>query len=116
MLKINSTELPAPKDVDYSYNKLWSQNTGRLDSGFFVGELIAIKRKFEITFPPLTTTQLTTVRTAFNDEFAQVTITDLDGTDIVLSSCYFGDVTVRAYSWHNGIKYAIDAKVSIIER
>ena len=116
MLKINSTVLPAPKDVEYSDNKLWSQNTGRLDSGFFVGELIAIKRKYEVTFPPLTPTQLSTVRTAFNDEFAQVTITDVDGSDVVLSSCYFGDLTVKAYSWKNGIKYAIDAKVSIIER
>ncbi len=115
MLKINSTVLPAPKDVIYSDNKLWSQNTGRLDSGFFVGELVAIKRKFEVTFPPLTPTQLSTVKTAFNDEFAQVTITDLDGTDVVLT-CYFGDVTVKAYSWKNGIKLAIDAKVSIIER
>lgn len=116
MLKINSTELPAPKSVTYSHNKLWSENTGRLDNGFFVGDLIAIKRKYEVVFPPLTTTQLTTVRTAFNDEFAQVTITDVDGSDVVLSSCYFGDLTVEAYSWKNGIKYAINAAISIIER
>ena len=117
MLKINNTVLPAPKTVTYSENKIWSQNTGRLDNGYFVGDLIAIKRKYEITFPPLTETQLSTVRTAFNDEFAQVTITDMaSNTDVVLSSCYFGDLTVEAYSWHNGIKYAKNASISIIER
>lgn len=117
MLKINNTVLPTPANVVYSENKIWSQNTGRLDNGFFVGDLIAIKRKYEITFPPLTESQLATVRTAFNDEFAQVTITDMgSGTDAVLSSCYFGDLNVEAYSWHNGIKYAKNATISIIER
>ena len=45
MLKRGSTTLPPPKSVTYSQNKIWSQNTGRLDNGFFVGELIAIKKK-----------------------------------------------------------------------
>lgn len=115
MLKIGSTVLPTPKDVDYSYNKLWSENSGRLDSGYFVGDLIAIKRKYVVTFPPLTTSQLTTVRNACASQYATVTITDVDGGDAVLE-CYFGDVTVRAYSWKNGYKYAMDCKVSMIER
>ncbi len=115
MLKVGNTELPTPKNVDYSYNKLWSENSGRLDSGYFVGELIGIKRKYEVTFPPLTTSQLSTVRTAFASQFATVKITDVDGGDAELE-CYFGDVTVRAYSWKNGYKYAMDCKVSMIER
>lgn len=115
MLKVNNTVLPTPKNVDYSYNKLWSANSGRLDSGYFVGELIGIKRKYVVTFPPLTTNQLALVRNTCAQEFATVTITDVDGGDAELE-CYFGDVTVRAYSWNNGYKYAIDCKVSMIER
>ena len=121
MLKVGTgspvswTTLPTPKDVDYSYNKLWSENSGRLDSGYFVGELIGIKRKYVVTFPPLSTTDLSTVRTACANEFAKVKITDVDGGDAELD-CYFGDVTVGAYSWANGYKYAINCKVSIIER
>lgn len=115
MLKIGDTVLPTPKNVDYSYNKLWSDNSGRLDSGYFVGELIGIKRKYVVTFPPLSTTDLTTVRTAFANQYATVTITDVDGGDAVLD-CYFGDVTVKAYSWKDGYKLALDCKVSMIER
>jgi hypothetical protein len=115
MLKIGTTDLPTPKSVTYTQNKLWSQNTGRLDSGYFVGDLIAIKKKYQVTFPALTPTELETVRAAVNADFATVQITNAEGgTDTV--SAYFGDVTVESYSWHNGINYAINAAVSIIER
>ncbi|MBP5433484.1 hypothetical protein [Ruminococcus sp.] len=115
MLRIDSTDLPTPKSVTYTQNKLWSQNTGRLDSGYFVGDLIAIKKKYQVTFPALTPAELETVRTAVNADFATVQITNAEGgTDTV--SAYFGDVTVESYSWHNGINYAINAAVSIIER
>lgn len=122
MLTVNNTTLPTPQDVDYSYNKLWSQNSGRLDNGYFVGDLIGIKRKYVITFPPLKPTELSTVRTAFAAQFGEVTITDIGDDDndpsttTVTLNAYFGDVTVQAYSWHSGIKYAINCKVSIIER
>ena len=115
MLKIGNTDLPTPKSVQYSQNKIWSQNTGRLDNGYFVGDLIATKKKYEVTFPPLTTSQLATVRAAVNTEFATVMITNAEGgTDTV--SAYFGDVTVEAYSWHNGLQYAMNTSISIIER
>lgn len=117
MFKIDGTDLPTPQNVLYSHNKLWSKNTGRLDNGYFVGDYIGTKKKYEITFPPLTTSQLATVTTAVtpSDGFAAVKITNAEGsTDEV--SAYFGDLTVESYSWHNGIKYAINAKVSIIER
>ena len=117
MLTIDNTSLPAPKNVNYSLNKLWSQNAGRLDNGYFVGDLVATKKKYEVTFPPLSTSDLATVRAAVNPAsgFASVTITNAEGgTDTV--SAYFGDLTVESYSWHSGIQYAINATVSIIER
>lgn len=115
MLRINNTDLPTPQSVTYSYNKLWSENTGRLDSGYFVGDLIGIKNKYEVTFPPLTTAEYSKVQNAFNTEFAMVTITNAEGHADVLE-CYFGDFTVESYSWRDGIKYAINARISIIER
>ena len=114
-LKVGSVDLPTPKSVKYSSNKLWSQNTGRLDSGYFVGDLIGIKRKYEVVFPPLSTTELSTVRTALNVDFAAVEIKETDGNVATLNA-YFGDLNVEAYSWKNGIQYAINASISIIER
>ena len=116
-LIIGSTTLPTPKSVKYDQNKLWSRNTGRLDSGYFVGELVAVIKKYEVVFPPLTASDLTTVRTAVNPNngFASVQITNAEGgTDTV--DAYFGDLTVESYSWNSGIQYAINAAVSIIER
>lgn len=115
-LIIGSTTLPTPKSVTYSDNKLWSENTGRLDSGYFVGEMIGIKRKYEVVFPPLTESQFATVRTAVNADFASVTITDMSSVSDATLNAYFGDLTYDAYSWHNGIKLILNASVSIIER
>lgn len=115
MLKIGNVELPTPKSVAYSQNKIWSQNTGRLDSGYFVGDLIAIKRKYEVTFPAMSTADLAKVRAAVNQDFAEVNITNAEGGTDTLTA-YFGDLNAESYSWHNGIQYAINTTVSIIER
>lgn len=122
MLKINNVDLPTPADVDYEDNKIWSENTGRLDNGYFEGDLICIKRKYVVKFPPLTPYQLSTVRIACAARFGEVTITDIGdddndpSTSTVTLNAYFGDVKVKAYSWNKGIKYAINCTVSIIER
>ena len=122
MLKIGTTVLPTPASVDYEDNKIWSENTGRLDNGYFVGELVCIKKKYVVKFPPLTPSQLTTVRTACRAAYASVEITDIgdddnnSATETVTLDAYFGDVKVSAYSWKDGIKYAINCTVSIIER
>lgn len=122
MLKINNVVLPAPASVDYEDNKIWSDNTGRLDNGYFVGELICIKKKYVVKWPPLTPAQLSTVRTACAAQFGSVEITDIGdddnnpATETVTLDAYFGDFKAGAYSWNNGIKYAINCTVSIIER
>lgn len=109
------TDLPTPKGVIYSHEKIWSENTGRLDNGYFVGELIAIKHKYGVTFPPLSTTDLTAVKNAVNNQFAYIKIQNAEGgTDEI--SAYFGSLTVESYSWCNGLQYAMNARVSIIER
>lgn len=122
MLKVNNVVLPTPADVDYEDDKIWSDNTGRLDNGYFVGELVCIKRKYVVKFPPLTPAQLSEVRTAFAAQFGSVEITDIGdddnnpSTETVTLDAYFGDVKVKAYSWNNNIKYAVNCTVSIIER
>ena len=89
-----------------------------MDNGYFVGELVCIKHKYEVTFPPLSTDDLAIVRGAVssvNDAFRTVKIKNAEGgTDEI--SAYFGSLSVESYSWCNGIKYAINASVSIIER
>lgn len=108
-------DLPTPKSVNYSENKLWSKNAGRLDNGNFAGDLIAIKKKYEVTFPPLSTVDYGKVLQAVNQGLTDVQITNPSGgTDSIYA--YFGDLNVESYSWHNKIQYAVNASISIIER
>lgn len=44
MFKVDTVTLPEPQALTTEHNKIWSSNTGRLDSGYFVGDLIAKKR------------------------------------------------------------------------
>lgn len=111
--------MPTPKSAVYGYNKLWSENTGRLDSGHFVGELVATKRTVDFTFPPLSPTQLAKLQSAVNTDFARVVVDDMSvaGTSSTnfYFDAYFGDLTFSAYSWKGDIKYAIDVKFTAIE-
>ena len=118
MLKVNNVVLPTPASVDYEYNKIWSENTGRLDNGQFFGDLICIKRKCVVKFSPLTPTELSTVRTAFAAQYGNIEITDMGGDTDATFEAYFGDVKVGAYSWNKqkNIKLATNCTVSIIER
>ena len=58
-LVFDGITMPSPKynGMKISKNKIWSKNTGRNDFGDMVGTIIGIKRKVEITFPPLSPAQ-----------------------------------------------------------
>lgn len=114
-LKINNSVMPTPQSVEYEENKLWSENAGRLDNGYFTGDLIAIKKKLTFVFPPLTATDLATVKSAISSQFATVHCTDIASSD-VSGTFYFSDFKYSGYSWSDGIKYAVGVTVSAIER
>lgn len=114
-LKINNSVMPTPQTVEYEENKLWSKNAGRLDNGYFTGDLIAIKKKLTFLFPPLSEDDLATVKTAISAQFATVQCTDITSSD-VSGTFYFSDFKYSGYSWSSGIKYAIGVTVSAIER
>lgn len=97
MLKVNGITLPEPKSMTPEHNKLWSTNTGRLDSGYFVGDLIAIKRKLNITWGPCTADDARMIKNAVNQQFVTIEYTGEDGTD-QSGEFYWGDLTGEFYN------------------
>lgn len=112
-LKINNVTMPAPKKFGIERNKLWSQNAGRLDNGYFVGDLIAIKRKLIVEWPPLKGSDAQTVITAVSQGYASISFPDESGTTQT-GDFYFGDQTGEAYSWQK--LYTTGLTVNAIER
>lgn len=95
MLKVNGTEVTAPKtfqadvlDVDGDSN--------RNANGDLVRDRIAVKRKLEMEWGPLTQDEISTLLTAVSDTSFEVTYLDpMSGS--VTKTMYVGDRTAPAY-------------------
>lgn len=54
----NGVKLPAPTDLSVGRTKIWSDNTGRSVTAKMIGDIIAKKKKFSITWEMITESQL----------------------------------------------------------
>ena len=54
-LWLDNVEMPKIKmnGIVYGYNRIWSENTGRVNSGDMEGTVQALKRKITVKFVPL---------------------------------------------------------------
>lgn len=98
-LIIGGVEFPvAYNGFKHSRQKIWSENTGRTNSGDMVGTIIAIKDKFEVTLAPLSPAKakiIDDVVSDINNPFPTAKALYLDGTQKKVT-IYTGDVT---YNW-----------------
>lgn len=121
VLEFNGIKMPTPKQNGFqiSYNKIWSRNTGRNDNGDMVGTIIAIKKKVEIEWAVLTTSEIETINSVVNDisnPFTSVKYTDDKGKTTEITA-YFGDLAVPIYSFNaNGKQIMTGVKLSSVEK
>lgn len=120
-LFVNGTQLPTPKleGLVITSNKIWSANTGRLETtGEMAGTIVAIKRKVEIKWPPLTMAEVATIETAVsnkNTPFSTLRYTDMTGTTKTVT-VYFGDPSYTIHSYSQGNQRIENVAVSAIEK
>ena len=119
-LYIDGVQMPTPKlgGLTITPNKMWSANTGRLESsGEMVGTIVAIKHKISIKWPDLTMEQIRTVEVAVSSPtaFHALRYTDMTGKAVSLQ-VYFGDPTYTIYSYSEDIQWIKDAAVDAIEK
>lgn len=119
-LYVDGVQLPTPKlgGLTITPNKLWSANTGRLESsGTMVGTIVAIKYKISIKWPDLTMEQVQTIEAAVSTTTAFHTLkyTDMAGKTHE-RQVYFGDPTYTIYSYSPGVQLIRDAGVDAIEK
>lgn len=119
-LTVDGTVLPTPKQegLVFSTNKIWSSNTGRLEqTGNMAGTIVCLKRKVEISWPPLTWSQVAVIESAVSNltNWHTLQYTDMTGTTQTMT-VYFGDPRYTQYSWADGKQYVLDVQVSAIEQ
>lgn len=118
-LYIDGIEMPAPavEGLTITSNKMWSANTGRLEtSGEMAGTIVAIKTKIEIKWPPLPMEKVQLIENAVSSltPFHTMKYTDMTGVTHE-KTVYFGDPSYTMVSY-GGPRMVKDISVSAIEK
>lgn len=119
-LYVDGVQLPTPAldGLTITTNKIWSANTGRLEStGEMAGTIVAVKRKIEIKWPELPMEKAKLIEDAVSSvsPFHELQYTDMTGATSTIS-VYFGDPTYTVYAYSPGIQRVRDVTVSAIEK
>ena len=119
-VKYNGILLPPIKSegLQFSYNKIWSANTGRNNAGEMVGTLIGVKRTLEISFNPLNYSQVNSLRNIINGTkvpFPKVEY-QLNSGESGSFYAYSGDLSGDIYMDTPQKALYTNFKISIIEK
>lgn len=109
-------QLPSPTEINKSEELIWSENTGRAQSGAnkakMIGDVVAQKQTFEIKWGVLTATQYNSIKTHLPAGFFPFGV----GTSpVTLGTFYRSEIkgnTIQA----GGDWYYKDVTVSVIEQ
>lgn len=120
-LYIDGEKMPEPlyNAITCSDEKVWSSNTGRSKSAHMNGTIVAIKKNRNLSFPPLTRSELSKLNDAVSSKskaWHTVKLEDTSGNTIFSFTCYFGTPSWTVYSGAAKCRYFIGYKVDAIER
>lgn len=101
---------PAAQGIDESSEKIWSSNTGRTASGKMTGDIVAIKKKLVVKYPPLTDAEKSALEIAISDAFFNVIYKGRSYT------MYAGSPAVQLYSMVSGLPRYIGMSLELIEQ
>lgn len=118
MLKIDGKEMPEPKfqGITFTKEKIWSKNTGRTSTGKMVGDVIAIKTKMQISFPPLSGEQVMELDTALEPAFIDVYFKDPRLNAYTTKKFYAGTPSYPVYSYAKGLPEYVGVGVDLVEQ
>lgn len=114
------TELPSPVDLKKSDELIWSENTGRAQSGTnkakMIGDVVATKNKYEIKWGILTATELNSIRTHLPKGFFYfAAATSASSAQSNASTYYRSEISYDIIQAGPNVYYK-DVSVSVIEQ
>lgn len=115
-LIIDGVTMKEPSQIEVSRNKIWSQNSGRTQSGTFTGDVVARKMRLDVTWTPLSQEEAKAILTALEPPFISVTFKNPRTNSFTTKTFYAGDESVSVYSYAlNNVTYE-GLKVSLVEK
>lgn len=114
MLKINGVAIATPKTFEVTVSDLDGESE-RNANGQLIRDRIAVKRKINLEWSPLTQTESSKLLNAVSDVFFTVEFPDPQ-LGIISKTMYVGDRTTPAYSYINGVIKWSGLKMNFVER
>lgn len=114
LISINGVDIPTPSDLQVGIMDL--SKAERNANGTMIIERIATKRKLEISYSYLSSTDLSSVLNAIDPVFFNVTYMDPQTDSMRTGSFYSGDRNCGMLSFTNGVPRYKDVKFNLIER
>ena len=102
MIKINGVDIAAPKTYEPTISDLDGE-TNRNANGELIRDRIAVKRKLNLEWPPLTQSEISTLLKAVSSVFFTVTFPDPE-LGMITKTMYVGDRTAPAYFYDTKTK------------
>ena len=114
MLRIAGVKAPNPAETKVSRFDL--SKSQRAASGKMVMEIIATKRRVDVTWKMLKDSDLETIldTIAANKPFFPLEYPDAGGTQTMM--CYTGDITTSLWHTINGVRYWDEVSIPFIEQ
>lgn len=114
------TELPSPVELKQSKEQIWSENTGRAQSGSnkakMIGDSIAQKRTYQIKWGILTETELNTIQTKLTPGFFYFSAaTSASSAQSNAEKFYRSEISYQIIQAGPNVVYK-DAAVNVIEQ
>lgn len=116
-LEFDGVEMPAPSEVSFTNNKIWSSNTGRSADCRLVGDLIGIKKTITLKWFGLTgeqTAQINSFISNIDRSFFDVTIPDETFAEKTYT-VYAGDPAYEVWGWTENRRLCKGIAVNLIE-
>ena len=114
MISINGVQIATPKTYEVTVSDLdWESN--RNAKGELIRDRIAVKRKLNLEWRPLTQTEIQILLNSVSDVFFTVTFPDPE-LGMITKTMYVGDRTAPAYQYVNGEVKWQGLKMNFIEK
>ena len=113
-IRTNGVTLPSPVEIGTGEEIIWSANTGRSTTGLMIGDVVAEKRTFQITWGVLTAAEYEVIRTNIRSGFQPFTIT-AGGTSTTITA-YRSTISGTLMGTYGGVTYYRDVTTSIIQQ
>ena len=114
------SELPSPVELKRSNEQIWSENTGRAQSGSnkatMIGDVVATKKTYQIKWGILTSSQINTINSLLTKGFFYfAAATSLATAQSNATKFYKSELTYDILQAGPNVYYK-DAAVSVIEQ